>query len=123
MFGSVLNPDPETVIALCDTFGALYDVHAFVFVCCLRFVVRLRLAVLWLGVCAALPLSVPGILMPFVESAAGSDSNNAAGSRSEPDSFRSTSTCMHSVYLLVWEGEVATGSREDVFLPLEARGH
>ena len=120
MFGSVLNPDPETVIALCDTFGALYDVHAFVFVCCLRFVVRLRLAVLWLGVCAALPLSVPGILMPFVESAAGSDSNNAAGSRSEPDSFRSTSTCMHIPLGLGGRG--GHRLKRGCFLALEARG-
>ena len=64
--------------------------HGFVFVC-LRFVVRLAAlppASLARWPCA--PLSVPGILMLFVESAAamaGSDSNNAAGRRSEPDSF------------------------------------
>ena len=63
--------------------------HGFVFVC-LRFVLRLAGCSSPRRPCAP-PLSVPGILMLFVESAAaamaGSDSNNAAGRRSEPDSF------------------------------------
>ena len=85
---------PETVIAppLCLSVAsaALYDDdrHAFVFVCLLS--VLLCGSLFPCSVCVPPPLSVPGILMPFVESAAvGSDSNNAAGSRSEPDSFSS----------------------------------
>ena len=68
------------------------------------------------SVCVPPPLSVPGILMPFVESATavGSDSNNAAGSRSEPDSFSSI-RFVHAytdrpTYPLFWEG------REDGYL-------